>query len=202
MRLFTRIALLFYMLMVWLLGATAVLFVTNVLQLSQLYDLLEVMYHDHDYRLVIGLISGILVFLSFLITRLIYGSYHQERTIAFDNPTGRVTVSLSALEDMVRRVILRTPDIKEVRTGILATKKALEVEIRLVLKSDMNIPEMTAQLQEMIKGKIQDSIGIEEDVVVRIHVTKISTDEFKSKKNQPEPEERPTPTVPFQGYRA
>ena len=204
MRLFTRIAVLFYMVILSVLSTLALLFVAHVMSLPELFQFIEIAYLDTDIRTITGLTAAGLILLSFIFTRIIYGSYQKERTIAFDNPSGRVSVSLTALEDMVRRVILRSADIKEVRTGIIATKKGLEVDIRLILKSDVNIPEMTAHLQETVKGKIQDAIGIEEAVIVRIHVVKISTDEFKLKKNKGEPpEERPaTPSLPFQGYRA
>ncbi len=201
MRLFTRISVLFYVLVLSVLCGTVGLFVTHIISLNDLYRILEIAYHDTDARTILGLVSAGIILLSFLSARIIYGSYQKERTIAFDNPSGRVTVSLSALEDMVRRVVLRVPDIKEVKSGIIATKKGLEVEIRLILKGDMHIPEMTASLQETVKNKIQDTIGIEESVVVKVHVIKISTEEYKPKKVKGEqPEDRQT--LPFQGYRA
>jgi len=203
MRTFTRIVILFYVMILSVLCGIALLFVTHIVTLAEIIKFIELAYDDMDVRTIVGVVNAALIVLSFLFARIIYGSSEKERTIAFDNPSGRVTVSLAAMEDMVRRVILRIPDIKEVKTGIIATKKSLEVEIRLILRSDINIPEMTAQLQEMVKNKIQDSIGIEEAVVVRIHVIKITTDDAKAKKTgKGEAEERSAPTIPFQGYRA
>ncbi len=202
MRVFTRTAVLFYMLLVWLVSGLAIAFVAHSITLPQIHEYVGVAYNDNDIRLVIGIISAVMILLSFLATRLIYGNYEQERTIAFDNPAGRVTVSLNALEDMIRRVILSVPDIKEVKSGVLATKKGLEADIRLILRSDMNIPEMTAQLQDLVKSKIQDTIGIDESVIVRIHVIKISTEDIKQKKAKAEMlDAPPAAAVPFKGYR-
>ena len=67
----------------------------------------------------------------------------------------------------------------------------------------MNIPELTAHLQEMVKNKIQDTIGIDESVTVKIHVIKITTEDVRSKrgKGKDESEDKPIQSLPFQGYR-
>ncbi len=203
MRLFTRVAIFFYVLTLSVLCGMMILFVAHAVTLPELNSLIEIAYDDSDIRMVIGIINAALIIVSFMSARIIYGSYAKERTIAFDNPTGRVTISLHAIEDLVRRVMLRMNEIKEVKTNIIATKKGLEVESRLVLKAEVNIPEMTAHLQEMVKTKIQDTIGIEESVVVKIHVIKITAEDLKAKKNKAnEDDDRPSPTLPFQGYRA
>ena len=197
----TRLAILFYVGVISVVCGVAILFVTRVVLLQDIFDLMGRAYDEDRLRLIVGLVSGGIIFFSFLFARLIFGHHAQERTIAFDNPSGRVSVSLNALEDLVRRIILRVPEIKEVRSGILATKKGLEVQSRIILRTEVNIPELTNHLQEMIKSKIQDTIGIEEKVIVKIHVVKMVTDETKVKRQKDEPEERPTPTIPFQGYR-
>ena len=70
--------------------------------------------------------------------------------------------------------------------------------------TDVNIPEMTAKLQELIRGKIQDVIGLDGKINIRIHVIKIIADDLKYKKDKGKAEidVDPTPTVPFRGYRA
>jgi uncharacterized alkaline shock family protein YloU len=64
------------------------------------------------------------------------------------------------------------------------------------LKSEVNIPEFTAQLQEMLRSRVQEVLGIEEPIIIRIHISKIvSFQENLEKKKTEEP-----PTIPF-GYR-
>ena len=115
------------------------------------------------------------------------------------------SVSLTAMEDLVRRAISMVPEVKDVRSSITAGKKGLSINSRLVLNADVNIPEMTSRLQDLVKRKIQDTIGIEETVVVRVHIVKI-TPEGKARrhkhKDKEEKEQTSEPTVPFQGYRA
>ena len=60
---------------------------------------------------------------------------------------------------------------------------------------------MTAQLQDLVKRKILDTIGLEEAVIVRIDVVKIVSDDNKPQRKI-EKKDDFEPTVPFQGYRA
>ncbi len=204
MRFFTRIAILFYVVTISTIGFLAIFFayVVDTPLLARIHDSLDILQNHLQMRTIIGLVGFILILLSFLFAKLIAGFEQKERTIAFDNPAGRVSISLGAIEDMVKRLVLRETEVKEVRPNIIATKKGLQAEARLVLKADVNIPEVTARLQELIKSKIQDMIGIEEKVGVRIHVVKIISEEPRSKRDKDNYRERSEPTIPFQGYRA
>lgn len=204
MRFFTRVAILFYVVTISTVGALTILlaFTIDRILIEQIVYVLQLIQSEFQIKVLVGLSGLLFILLSLVFARIISGVRQKERTIAFDNPNGRVTISLMAIEDMVKRLILRESDVKEARPNIIATKKGLDIEARLILNADVNIPDVTARLQDVIKDKIQDMIGIEETVTVRIHVMKISTDEIKPKRSKSEYSEKPEPTIPFQGYRA
>ena len=91
------------------------LFAAHVLDLQTIQRLLQMVYFDHQSGAVAGICAGAIMFMSFLLARLIYGSHRRERTIAFENPNGGVTVSLTALEDLIKRLMGQMPEIKEIR---------------------------------------------------------------------------------------
>ena len=198
-----NLAVLFYVVIISVLSGIAIFFVTRTIMLQEVTFYLEKVYYDDQMRLIVGLISCGLIFLSLSLARMIFGGRQKEKTIAFDNPSGRVSIALSAVEDLVRRLMYKIPEVKEVKPHIFATKRGLEIEVRLILKADVNIPEMTSQLQDLVKNKILDIIGIEEKVTVRIHIVKIVLEngKTKSKKEIDQKEEKTELTVPFQGYR-
>ena len=120
-----------------------------------------------------------------------------ERTIAFENPTGGVTVSLTALEDLIKRLIVQMPEVKEIRPYMIATRKGLEVDIKLVLRYEVNIPALTTRFQELVRQKIEEAVGMEGRINIRVHVTKISLDDIRSKNK----DEFQIPTQsPLHGY--
>lgn len=203
MRFFTRLAILFYVATISVLCGLTILFVSQMIFWQDVERLLQLAYSDMQLRMIIGLAAGLLILLSFMFARIILGRQQRERTIAFDNPAGRVTISLTAMEDLIRRLITRSPEVKEIRPHVVANKKGLDVGIRLILRADSNIPEITSKLQEMIRSKVQDTIGIDGVVSVRVDVVKIVPEDVKSKrdrKDQKDGQEISKPTVPFSGY--
>ena len=204
MWLLTRVAVFFYLAIILSTGLLCILFFIHQINLTEVIKILTNIYQDSQLSTVLTGVVGFIMLISLFWAKLIYARRQKERTIAFDNPAGPVSVSLNAMEDLMRRIAMRVPEIKEIRPTIAATKKGLDIDIRLVLRTDVNIPEMTARLQELIRGKVQDVIGLEGKINIRIHVVKIIVDDLKYKKDRGKDEINvdPTPTVPFRGYRA
>ena len=92
----TRLAIVFYVTIIWLASLATMLFVFHVIDFNTVQHFLYVIYTDGQAGAVVfGIACGI-IFVSFLLENLIYGRRRRERTIAFDNPGGPVAVSLSA----------------------------------------------------------------------------------------------------------
>ncbi|MDD4953612.1 MAG: alkaline shock response membrane anchor protein AmaP [Candidatus Omnitrophica bacterium] len=180
--------------------AFAVIFSFGPLQpvsLSYINNFLNYAQENINARIVIGLCGFLLTLISVSFAQLILGRFQREKNIAFNTSSGEVTIALSAIEDLIRRLAGIMPEIKELRPDVIASKKGITVDLRVVLKSDANIPELTARLQELTRGKIQEVLGIEENIIIRIHVTKIiSIDEKKRKETA-----REDSPIPFSEYR-
>ena len=197
MWLLTRIAIIFYIFIIWTTSISVMLFVAHVLDLQTIQRLLLMVYFDSQSGAVAGICAGGIMFMSFLLARLIYGTHRMERTIAFENPTGGVTVSLTALEDLIKRLIVQMPEVKEIRPHMIATRKGLEVDIKLVLRHEVNIPELTSRFQELVRRKIEEAVGMEGKITIRVHVTKISLEDIRSKNKG---EFQIPAQSPFHGY--
>jgi len=198
MRVFIRIAIFFYVLLITIVGMSAMLLLAHLTSITAHQRFLLYVYSDPKAGMIAGVVVAASMLLSLGFARIIYGRQEQERIITFDNPLGRVTISLSALEDLVRRLAVSSPQIKEIRPDVISTKRGLKVNARLVLRSDVNIAELTADLQDLIKRKIQEVLGREERILVRIHVIKITTENIVPGNGD---EEIKSP-LHFHGYRA
>ncbi len=198
MWLMTRLAIVFYLIIIWLTSIAVLLFVLHVLDIQTVKYLLDLVYNEPQVGTVVAAIALGIVVMSVVLENLIYGRRRRERTIAFDNAGGPVAVSLTAVEDLIKRISASVPDIKEIRATVLAIKKGLDIDIKLVLRSEVNIPDLTTRLQEFVRRNIEETIGMEGKINIRIHVIKISLDDIKSKR----PVKIDEPHVPFHGYRA
>ena len=202
MNFFIRLAIFFYVFIITLVGVTALLVLAHVIDFDQYLNLVKFIYVDAKAGMLTAVVIAAIMLTSLVLARIIFGRQQQERLIHFENPLGRVTISLAAIEDLIRRVVVHTPQIKEIRPDISSTKNGLDVDIRLILHSDVNIPEMTAELQGIIKRKIQDVIGSDEQVNISVHVVKIATDAARKGRGNDEDDQAGLSSVPFHGYRA
>jgi len=155
-------------------------------------DILSYIQQNAHVKIIIALAGGLLILVSISFAQLILGRFQREKTIAFKTASGEVTIALSAVEDLIRRITNLMPEVKELRPDVKANKKGITVELRVVLKSETNIPGLTERLEEMTKGRMQEVLGLEEKIFVNTHIVKIVSQEEKDKKQQP--------TIPFSGY--
>jgi len=196
MKFFTVLGIIFYTTVLSLVGGILIVVSLNWLPLEIINNWLGYLYSGFQTRFVLGSIGVLLILISISFAQLILGKIQRERTIAFSNPSGEITISLSAVEDLIVRLMRSLSEIKDAKPSVIATKKGIEIDLRISLKSELNIPEFTAQLQEMLKVKVGEILGIEEPIIIRIHVAKIASPQEKVEEKKVEP-----PTIPFSGYR-
>ena len=182
-------------------------FLLSCFYLSEALNLINIyyfVYSDESMKVSAGALAVLFLIINYVFYRILFEGKSKEEIIAFDNPDGRVSVALKALEDMIKRVTTRLLEVKEVKSCITVSKRGLKVKMKLIITSEVSIPEVTSRVQNMIKQKVQDMIGLDERVNVEIHVEKILADSFPEKvvKEKAVKEEQPEAGVPFQGYRA
>ena len=182
MKLIEGLTLFFYTLVFFLVGGLFIVVAMNVIPLNYIIDMLNTLYTNTDIRLILGITGGLLIFISLMVVQVTVGLIKKEKTIAFENPDGRVTISLTAIEDFIKRAMKNLPEIKESRPTVRAKKRGdIVIVNKVVLYSDVNIPETTEKIQNIVKSRVQEMLGVEETVEIQVNVTKIVHKEERSK---------------------
>lgn len=119
------------------------------------------------------------------------GKFMREKFIAFSNPDGQITVSLMAIEDFIKRAARQIEEVKELKADAIAKRGGVNISCRVVLWSDANIPDVTERIQGVVKGRVQDMLGIEGSVIVKVHVAKIVQRESRKESSRKEAVETP-----------
>ena len=129
---------LFYAAIIILIGVVLIVFSLNLLQPQDISNLLIYSQNSPNSRIIVGLSGLLLILISFSFAQLILGRFQREKTIAFTTSSGEVTIALSAVEDLIRKLGTVMPEIKELRPDVIATKKGIIVDLRVVLRSEAN----------------------------------------------------------------
>jgi len=198
MRIFTVLGIFFYASIIIVVGVVLVAFSFNLLHPQDISSMLNYVQSSINSRIITGLFGLLLMLISFSFAQLILGRLQREKTIAFSTASGEVTIALSAVEDLIRRLAGVIPEIKELRPDVIANKKGIIVDLRVTLNKEVNIPELTSRLQEIARSRIQEVLGVEEQIIVKIHVVKIAAVEDREKRKRDQ--EKVNPVAPFSGY--
>jgi len=152
--------------------------------------------------IILGFIGALIVVISFSIVRVTIGTLQREKTIAFENPEGQVVISLSAIEDFIKRIVKQVVEMKDMRCSVVASKKGIRISTKVSLWSDANIPDATERIQSLIRSRVQEMLGIEESITVTVHIVKIvHKDAAARKESKPAPQDilEKEPAAGFKG---
>lgn len=191
MRFLSGLTLFFYTFVLLLVGGFFVALATNLITQDAVITTLGMIYDTMNARLSLGITGALLILISILVMQIALGKLAREKTIAFENPDGQVTISLSAIEDFIKRTLKQLPEVKELRPYVKATKKGITITNRVTLFSDISIPDTTEKIQNLVKARVQDMLGVDEPINIKVHVVKISHKEesVKNTKKEDKPQQ-------------
>jgi hypothetical protein len=143
------------------------------------------------------LLSGLLIILLCLryLQRTIF---RRERSVTTESSYGKVSITLFAIEDMIKNMLETQNGLSHVRPRIICKKHGIEMIIRGNLSADANFPVFAKEVQEKTREKLQNLLGEEKEIRVKIEIRKMV---FKGKKKIIEStEEISEPEIPYRYY--
>lgn len=182
MKKFSIAVITFYTIFFLLLGGALIALAGQLIPIGDITLFLENLYAVREMRIALGLVGGMLILCSLWIVKAAMETFQREKTIAFNNPDGQVIVSLAAIDDFIRRSARQLPEVKELKSDVIKTKRGIEIWSRVSFWSEVNIPEATEKIQSVIKTRIQEMLGVDEPVTVRVYVAKVVHREEEPKK--------------------
>jgi len=173
MKVFNIIAIFIYTLIFSIIGAVLIALSLRTESFDWVINMMSYFSHANNIRFGMALTGFFLILINISIAQLSIGKLQRRKTIAFENPYGQVTLSLTAIEDYIKKLTHKMSEVKEIRSSVFAGKSGIEVIVKTVLYSDGNIPEVTERMQNAIRLRMEEMLGIEEPVLIKVHVAKI-----------------------------
>ena len=125
MKLIGGITRFLYTMILIVLGGCLILIAFHLIPKEKLLETINIIYITPNLRLATGFTGLLLIALSLLVIQVALGKLEREKTIAFENPDGQVTVALTAIEDLMKRMGRQIPEIKELKPKVVSSKKGL-----------------------------------------------------------------------------
>ncbi len=199
MNILNRITMLFFLVVFVAIGLFLLLVSVKFIQSEPLLNALDYIYASMNLRVGVAVVGGLLILISIAAYQFTVARIERQKNIAFNNPDGRVTISLSAIEEFIKRIGSALPEVKELKSDCIATKKGIDISTRVIFWSDANIPEATEKIQSLIRTRIQEMLGVDEPIIVKVHVTKIAARQEQKQGKKDKEKDKEDLRMPFSG---
>jgi len=180
-------------------GGLLIMISLGSIEYLQLENAIGLIQSSDNSRAITGLLGLLIILICIKTIQSSLAKVQREKTIAFEANYGQVSIGLSAVEDMIRKLLLEFKELKEVKPQVTASKKGLQVTLKVVLSSFTNIPEFTGKIQNLVKERLQTMLGIEEEINIKVEVRKILYSEGRAKNQVTE---EVNPSIPYRDYQA
>ncbi len=124
-------------------------------------------------RLLFLVVGCFLLFagLSFFYRALFYRD--RSRVITVKQGGGEMAVRLNALEDHLATFKEEIPEVKEIKPILRMGKKGVQLDAKVVIWSEGNLPQIARKVQEVLSRAIKEALALDEDIKSRVVVSKI-----------------------------
>ena len=194
MRFLKRLGMLIYALLMLSVGALFVLTAFSCISSDLWGSFCDVIAGNLYYQVAMVVVGAIFVIAGVMAPYRLGKKLKKDRVISFQNPDGEVSVSLSAIEEYIKKISKNIPGIKDIKSHVDVSKKGINIVMAVSLSAGSNIPEVTERIQMEVRNKVQGMLGVEERINIKMHISKI----MRGAGEEPMPEEMPeAPQVPF-----
>lgn len=130
---------------------------------------------DLNNRWILGLVSFFIFMLTFILFLSCFKTKSDKLAAIHQTALGQIDITLSALESLILKAAKKTSGVKEVKPILKLTENKLSVLLKVKVNPDINIPQITAELQHAVKDYLAQTAGTSlQDI--KIQVTQINMD--------------------------
>lgn len=155
---------------------------TNQWMLGQINSVTLYLYQDPTLRLFTLGLSALLLITCLSVLFSLISFSRRERVITLKTAYGEVSIALGAIEDFVKVTKEQIPGVHELRPKVFVRGNGLKIYVRASFWSDHTIPGVAHDIQDTIRRYIQDTLGIDQPVEIRVFVSKIM---YRAAENEP-----------------
>ena len=162
----------------------------NYLNIDNYMSALNTMIAGNFLARVIVFLFGCLLILIFLrFIQRAFMRYSREKTIKAETENGYVSITLSAIEDMIKKSLSEEQIISYIKPRILSTRKEVISYVKVALRETVNIKSFAENIQAKLKDKLQSLLGNDKTLKINVEVKKIAFPKKDVKENEEEESE-------------
>ncbi len=131
----------------------------HLLSLEDALERVQEIYSSPWRSLQTGMVGLLFIFVGLALAKVLIKRGRQTEALVYQSDMGPIVVSVTAIEDIAKKVLRRFSLIKEWKTKVSIDNRDVEVKLRLVLWSGGDVPELLARVQTEVQERLQKILG-------------------------------------------
>lgn len=155
------------------LGSLLIIVSLHVLSVDDAVFKVRELYASNSKSFQVGLVGVFFIFVGLIFSKALVKKGRESDAIIYQSEIGPMIVSVSAIEDVVKKALKKFNMVKEWKIKSLVHGKDLELRVRLVLWSGSGIQSLLTEIQEEVGSRVRKILSPENHIEVLCDVIKI-----------------------------
>lgn len=173
MKVVNAFATLFAVMSFLTLGSLTLMVALHLLSLEDAVVKIQEIYASPWRSMQMGMVGLLFIFVGLSFAKTLVKRGRQTEALIFQGEIGPIVVSVTAIEDVIKKVLKRFMLVKEWKTKTLIDGRDVEVKLRLVLWSGGDVPSLLSGIQQEIRDRLRKILGSECRVEIFCDVIRI-----------------------------
>jgi uncharacterized alkaline shock family protein YloU len=154
-------------------GSLLLIMALRIVAVGDMVASVRGLYDDFWSSLQIFVIGCLFICVGLTFAKLLIKQARSQNALVYQSRMGRVTVSLAAIEDIVKKTLKKFLVIKDCKIKVNLEDTELEIVMRLTLWSAMNIPDILREVQEEVRSRLNRVVGADYPLEIKAEVVKV-----------------------------
>lgn len=154
-------------------GSLMMIVSLHVLSMEDALLKVQYIYDDPWKRFQMGLTGVLFIVVGLILSKTLVKLIRRDDDVVLYGKWGYMTVSIRAVDELVRKVLRKFDIIKEMKIETNAEGNKLKINADLSVVSGWNLPELINTIEGDISGRLNKMFGREVDLELAVNVTRI-----------------------------
>ena len=155
------------------LGSLVLMMALHLLSLEDALARVHELYTNPWHSLQMGIVGLLFIFVGLTFAKLLIKRGRQTEVLIYQGETGSIVVSVTAIEDIIKKVLKRFSLVKEWKPKTLIDGQSVEIRLRLVLWSGGDVPTLLSEVQQEIRERLRKILGRDSKLEIYCDVIRI-----------------------------
>ncbi len=151
-------------------GSLLIMVSFHVVSVNELMLDIQNIYSSFGGSFQVFMIGFVFIFSGLAFAKMLIKQTRYSGGVVYTGPLGRTSVSLSAIEDIVKKVLRKRSEIINFDLKCRGFEKKVEVKIRLEVQLQQPLLEFSEQVQQDVRSRLMKVLELDNEVSVFVDI--------------------------------